>query len=55
MLIGAPLPFSPVGPLLGFTPLPLRYWPCIPAILFGYVTLTQALKVLLLRRGWMTA
>ncbi len=55
MLIGASLPFSPLGPLLGFTPLSLLYWPCITAILFGYVALTHPVKVLLLRKGWVTA
>jgi P-type Mg2+ transporter len=54
MLIGASLPFSPVGPLLGFTQLPLLYWPLLALILFGYVLLTQVVKTWLLRRGWVS-
>ncbi|MBA4191381.1 MAG: magnesium-translocating P-type ATPase [Planctomycetaceae bacterium] len=54
MFIGATLPFSPVGPLLGFTPLPLHYWPLLALILFSYVCLTQAVKWSLLRKGWVS-
>ncbi len=52
MAIGASLPFSPIGPLLGFTPLPLLYWPVLTLILLGYVVLTQAVKAWLLGKGW---
>jgi P-type Mg2+ transporter len=52
MVLGASLPFSPIGPVLGFTSLPLLYWPLLAAILFGYVVLTQAVKTWLLRKGW---
>ena len=52
MLVGTALPFSPIGPLLGFVPLPLLYWPLLALILFGYVALTQAVKTWLLRKGW---
>jgi Mg2+-importing ATPase len=55
MMIGASLPFSPIGPMLGFTPLPLLYWPLLAMILLGYVVLTQAVKMWLLRKGWVTA
>jgi len=48
MVIGASLPFSPLGPLLGFTPLPLLYWPLLSLILLGYVLLTQTVKMWLL-------
>ena len=54
MAVGASLPFSPVGPLLGFTPLPLLYWPVLAAILLGYVVLTQVVKTWLLRKGWVS-
>ncbi|CAN5205476.1 magnesium-translocating P-type ATPase [soil metagenome] len=54
MLLGTSLPFSPVGPLLGFTPLPLLYWPLVTLILFGYVVLTHLVKTWLLKRGWVT-
>ncbi|HLN30979.1 MAG TPA: magnesium-translocating P-type ATPase [Gemmataceae bacterium] len=52
MLIGSWLPFSPIGPLLHFTPLPLLYWPLVGLTLLGYVLLTQALKTWLFRRHW---
>ncbi|HEY1188405.1 MAG TPA: magnesium-translocating P-type ATPase [Gemmata sp.] len=52
MVIGASLPFSPVGPVLGFTPLPPLYWPLLALILLGYSALTQAVKTWLLRKGW---
>jgi len=54
MLVGASLPFSPIGPLLGFVPLPLLYWPVLTLILLGYVLLTQAVKTWLLRKGWVS-
>ena len=54
MLIGMSLPFSPLGPLLGFTPLPVSYWPFLALILIGYVVLTQVVKTLLLRKGWVS-
>ncbi len=52
MLIGSWLPFSPLAPALGFTPLPPLYWPLIFLTLLGYVVLTQAVKTWLLRRRW---
>jgi len=54
MAIGASLPFSPVGPLLGFVPLPLLYWPLLALILLGYGLLTQAVKTWLLRKSWVS-
>jgi P-type Mg2+ transporter len=55
MGIGASVPFSPaVGPLLGFTSLPLLYWPLLALILLGYVVPTQAVKTWLSRKGWVT-
>ncbi|HWD20644.1 MAG TPA: magnesium-translocating P-type ATPase [Verrucomicrobiae bacterium] len=53
MAIGAYLPFSPVGPMLGFVPLPGLYWPLILLTLFCYVVLTQLVKAWLIRRNWM--
>jgi Mg2+-importing ATPase len=52
MLIGIALPFSPIGHYLGFTPLPLLYWPLLTLILVGYVALTQTVKTWLLQRKW---
>jgi Mg2+-importing ATPase len=54
MLVGASLPFSPIGPVLGFTPLPLLYWPLVALILLAYVALTQVVKTWLLRKGWVS-
>ncbi len=52
MGIGAWLPFSPIAPWLGFSALPLQFWPFIVLTLFCYVVLTQAVKVWLIRKGW---
>jgi P-type Mg2+ transporter len=52
MAAGVILPFTPLGHYLGFTPLPLLYWPYIAATLVAYVVLTQLVKSWLLRHGW---
>ncbi len=44
------LPFSHIGAVLGFVPLPRGYWTYLAAMLFGYVALTQAVKVWYVRR-----
>ena len=54
MFIGAWLPYSPVGPALGFTHLPALYWPLLVVTLVAYVLLTQAAKTWLFRKGWVT-
>lgn len=54
MILGICLPYSPIGPALGFTPLPGRYWPMLLATLVGYLVLTQAVKTWLFRKGWVT-
>ncbi|HEV3255559.1 MAG TPA: magnesium-translocating P-type ATPase [Gemmataceae bacterium] len=53
MVFGMWLPFSPVGPALGFEPLPGLYWPLVAATLFCYVVLTQLVKTWLFRRAWL--
>jgi Mg2+-importing ATPase len=53
MAVGVWLPFSPLGPALGFTPLPSLYWPLLLATLLAYALLTQAVKSWLLRRDWL--
>jgi Mg2+-importing ATPase len=53
MIAGMWLPYSPIGPALGFTHLPPLYWPLLLATLLGYVLLTQAAKGWLLRRNWL--
>lgn len=50
--IGILIPFSPLGGYLGFTRLPPLYWALLAATLLCYVTLTQAVKMWLLRRKW---
>ena len=52
MAIGMWLPASPIGPWLGFTPLPPLYWLLLTVTLCCYVLLTQGVKTLLIRRGW---
>jgi Mg2+-importing ATPase len=52
MTIGIALPFTPLGRYLGFTDLPLLYWPYLALTLFCYVLLTQGVKAWLVRRHW---
>ena len=52
MLCGMWLPHSPLGPSLGFTELPLLYWPLLLLTLGCYVALTQTVKMVLLRKAW---
>ncbi len=52
MAIGIGLPFTSLGRYLGFSPLPLLYWPFLAVTLVSYVALTQAVKMWLLRRRW---
>ena len=52
MLIGIAIPFTFVGDYLGFTVLPILYWPLLGLSLLCYVFLTQAVKTWLLRRKW---
>jgi Mg2+-importing ATPase len=52
MLCGIWLPHSSLGPSLGFTELPLLYWPLLLLTLGCYIVLTQAVKALLLRKAW---
>lgn len=51
-LVGMWLPASPVGRLLGFTPLPDLYWPFLAATLVAYGVVTYSVKAWLVRRGW---
>ena len=52
MTIAALLPMSPIGPYLGFTPLPHLYWPLLALTLVCYMVLTQTVKTWLIRRRW---
>ncbi len=49
MLVGAWLPFSPIGPWLGLVPLPPLFWPMLLGMLLAYVVLTQIVKMWLVR------
>lgn len=53
MLAGLWLPYSPLGPALGFTALPPLYWPMLLATILGYILLTQVVKSWLLKRSWL--
>ena len=48
--VGAALPSSGFGSLIGFTPLPWLYWPFILAMLLTYASLTHAVKSWFIRR-----
>jgi len=50
--LGVSLPFSPLGEYLGFVALPPLYWPLLILSIVGYVTLTQLVKMWLLKRKW---
>jgi Mg2+-importing ATPase len=52
MALGMWLPYSPVAPALGFAHLPGLYWPILMLTLLAYVSLTQVVKVELLRKKW---
>jgi Mg2+-importing ATPase len=52
MGLGVWLPYSPAAAALGFTHLPWLYWPILLATLFGYMALTQSIKMWLLHRQW---
>jgi Mg2+-importing ATPase len=52
MAVGVWLPSSPIGPWLGFSPLPGLYWPLLALTLFCYVLLTQGVKMWLIRKAW---
>jgi Mg2+-importing ATPase len=52
MIVGVWLPLSPIGPTLGFQPMPPLYWPLVVLTLLCYTLLTQTVKTWLLRRKW---
>jgi Mg2+-importing ATPase len=47
---GTLLPYSPFGPLLGFVPLPGRYWLAVVMIVLGYCVLAHLAKSWFVRR-----
>ena len=52
MAVAIWLPYSPISGALGFTPLPLLYWPILFVTVLCYVMLTQVVKMWLLRKMW---
>jgi P-type Mg2+ transporter len=52
MAFGMWLPYSPLAHSLGLTHLPRMYWPILMLTLLGYVSLTQMVKVWLVRKKW---
>jgi len=52
MAVGLWLPHSGFASSLGLTQLPGLYWPILLATLLCYVTLTQSVKAVLLRKRW---
>jgi len=52
MAFGAWLPNSPLASSLGLAHLPGMYWPILMLTLLSYVSLTQLIKVWLLRKKW---
>ncbi|MCU1334890.1 MAG: mgtA 1 [Bryobacterales bacterium] len=52
MAFGMWLPYSPLAPSLGLVQLPRLYWPILMLTLLSYVSLTQVIKVWLLRKKW---
>ena len=48
--IGVSLPFTIVGSTLGFTTLPLIYWPMLVGLLLSYAVLTHMVKLRFVRR-----
>jgi Mg2+-importing ATPase len=52
MSVGVLIPFTPIGPYLGFTTLPPLYWLFLTLTLLAYMLLTQGVKTWLVRRAW---
>ncbi len=52
LLLGAWLPYSPLASALGLAHLPGMYWPILTLTLLCYISLTQGVKVWLLRMKW---
>ncbi|OSZ68698.1 magnesium-translocating P-type ATPase [Sphingomonas sp. IBVSS2] len=48
--LGVFLPFSPLGAMVGFQPLPWQYFPWLAGILLSYCIVAQSIKTLYIRR-----
>ena len=51
--IGGAIPYTPLGAMLGFVPLPGLYWVCVTAMMLAYATLTHFVKMWFVRRWGM--
>ena len=49
-MVAMALPYSPAANWLGFTPLPLDYWPMLAAMVVAYLVMTHLMKRWLARR-----
>jgi len=52
-MVGAALPYSPLAPIFGFTPLPLLYWPAVACFLLAYAGLAHIAKTYFFRHWGM--
>ncbi|MCS7023027.1 MAG: cation transporting ATPase C-terminal domain-containing protein [Gemmataceae bacterium] len=50
MAVGIAIPYSPLGMIVGMTPLPLAYFPWLVATLLAYCLLVQIVKRVYIRR-----
>jgi Mg2+-importing ATPase len=50
MVLGIYIPFSPLGNLVGLTPLPWSYFPWLVGTLLSYCVVAQVMKTLYIRR-----
>jgi len=48
--IGIALPYTRLGPYLGFVSLPSLYWPMLAAMIVAYLLLTHGIKTWLMRQ-----
>ena len=52
-MVGAALPYSPLAPVFGFTPLPFLYWPAVACFLLAYAVLAHIAKIYFVRHWGM--
>jgi len=51
--IGALIPYTFIGGMLGFEPLPALYWPLVTVMMLAYAAMTQVVKDRFARRWGM--
>lgn len=52
--LGMIIPFTALGQILGFVPLPWTYWPALASIILAYAVLTHLVKTWFVRRWGMS-